>query len=98
MHLVFPYPDITLVMVIEALEAVNDVEGLDTSLGIPLSIRHKIKEEHESPEERKKAVINYWLLYVPNASWSTLAGSLWYLKKEKALEKVQRYIQKAAGK
>ena len=94
-----PSPDSTLILtnVTRVLESVWDMENLGAVLNVPLRVQGKIGRDYATPEQRKNAMVEYWLQSVPNASWSVLAGRFYLLEKTAALEAVKQYIQSPTG-
>ena len=66
-------------------------------LGVPGAILDDIKRRYSTDDQCNLAVVEYYLHYVPGASWNHLAGVLYYSGKEGALQQVQRYVQRPAG-
>ena len=64
---------------------------------IPLSLRRKIAEQSESEEERRNALVHYWLKTSPYASWQWLSGWCHYDGEESAVSAAKRYVQRAPG-
>ena len=42
-------------------------------------------------------MLQYFTTTVPNASWQTLAGGLYYKQEQSALERVAKYFQRQPG-
>ena len=79
-------PSLTLENVTKAAATVN--EGtLGEILDLPFSKR----------SERSK-MIEYFIKYSPYASWSWLAGRLYYYEKHEALSAVRKFIKRTVGK
>jgi len=54
----------------------------------------KLAEFHELDViQRKEAIIDYCYNYLPNFSWSMLAGQLYYMGESAALEAVKKYVK-----
>ena len=48
--------------------------------------------------ESREQTLEYFITTVPNASWQTLAGGLYYLQEQAELEKtVKKYFQREPG-
>ena len=63
----------------------------DTCLGVPNCVRQMINLAYETIEEKKEALLVYYLRYVPSASWQNVAGALHYMEEETALEAVNDF-------
>ena len=92
-------PDSTLTVqnVTRALTGMAYDRGFSSNLGVPDSILNDILHRYSADDQRNLAVVEHYLHYAPGASWSHLAGELYYYKKEGALQHVQRYVQRPAG-
>ena len=78
----------TLTNVISALETVQKWRDLCKPLGIPFVKRW---------QRNGDTLMNYYLNSCPGASWSALAGALYYNREQTALTKVSSYFQKQPG-
>ena len=78
----------TLTNVMSTLETVQDWENLGAQLGIPYP-KWKWKDGD--------TIINYYITGCPGASWSALAGALYYHGEQTALTKVSSYFQRQPG-
>ena len=78
----------TLTNVMSALETVQDWEDLAGRLGIPLTKWYG---------KGGNTIMNYFLSICPGASWSALAGVLYYCEEQTALTKVSGYFQRQPG-
>ena len=73
-------------------EAVRGWRTVSLVLGVP---EEQIIETTFSTETaRRQAVVDWWLRYSPTASWTWLAGRLYYFEERTALEAVSQYIHK----
>ena len=92
-------PDSTLTVqnVARALTGMAYDYGFSINLGVPDSSLTDIEHHYSTDDQRNLAVIEYYLHYAPGASWSHLAGQLYYREKEGALQHVQKYVQRPAG-
>ena len=77
----------TLTNVMSALETVQKWDDLYDQLEIPYT-----KQVHE-----KRPAFNYYINTCPGASWSALAGALYYRGEQTALTKVTSYFQRQPG-
>ena len=72
--------------------------GLAGELLVPLTVQESIKKQHTSVEFQKKALVNYWINFLFNASWATLAGALYFLDEKAALKIcVKEYLKVDQG-
>ena len=78
----------TLTNVMSTLETVQKWIDLGEQLGIPFSKRWS-KDRH--------TITNYYVTSCPGASWSALAGALYYRGEQTALTKVSSYFQRQPG-
>ena len=62
-------------------------------LGVPISVRNEISAsaDFKTEEEKKVALLQYFLDNVPMASWQAVAGALHY-REEKPLQMVQAFL------
>lgn len=82
-------PTFTLSNLITAVESVKHWWGRD-----------RLAERLQVPQSRqgsKDVMLLYFISAVSNASWQTLAGSLYYLKEQTALIKVRSYFKRQPG-
>ena len=63
-------------------------------LGVPGSVLSEIRDstDYKTEEEKKVALLRYFLDHVPMASWQTVAGALHRREEEKALQMVQPFL------
>ena len=63
-------------------------------LGVPGSVRVEISAstDYKTEEEKKAALLQYFLDNVPMVSWQTIAGVLHYREEEEALQMVQAFL------
>ena len=47
--------------------------------------------------ESMEDILEYFITTVPNASWQTLSGGLYYLQEQAALERVTEYFERQPG-
>ena len=92
-------PDSTLTIqnVTRARTGMVYSRGFSSNLGVPGPILDDIQLRYSTDDQRKLAVVEYYLHYAPGASWSHLAGELYYREQEGALQHIQRYLQRPAG-
>ena len=92
-------PDSTLTIqnVTQALTGMAYDRGFSGTLGVPHPVLTDIEQRYSTDDQCNLAVVEHYLHYAPGASWSHLAGKLYYHEKEGALQHVQRYVQRPAG-
>ena len=57
----------------------------------------RASRSYSSEEEKRVAVLQYYLQTVPGVSWGRIAGVLWYLEEHTALETVRQYLPYTHG-
>ena len=59
-----------------------------SGLGVPYAVRDEIKinTAYKTEEDKKEALLRYFLKNVPMASWEKVAGALYRMKEKTALE------------
>ena len=64
-------------------------------LGVPEAVRNEIRASiaYQTNHKRKEALLLYYLLTIPMASWSSLAGALHYNKEKTALDAVKGFLE-----
>ena len=87
--------------VCQALASVKDWRNLGYAggLGIPLAVGDDIRDNrpNKTEEEKKTEMLVYYLHTVPQASWQTIAGALYYREEVTALEAVKRFLHHTPG-
>ena len=68
--------------------------GLWDWLGVPDSVWTQIRDSksYSSEDDKRMAVLQYCLQTLPGVSWGRIAGVLWRLKEDTALEKIRQYL------
>ena len=63
-------------------------------LGVPRTVLLEIlfSTDYKTEEEKKVALLRYFLDHVPMASWQTVAGALHWREEEEALQMVQPFL------
>ena len=89
-----PDPSLTAENVSSVLETLRDWETVGGVLHVPLSRWEIIETTFSTETARRQAAVDWWLRYSPTASWTWLAGRLYYWKERTALEAVSQYIHK----
>ena len=90
-------PTLTLHNVTTVVAPVRDWDKLGACLGVPVAKRNEIDSKYSTYEEKKEALMDYWLRCSPVASWGKLAGKLYYMEEKKSLQLVQRHLKKTSG-
>ena len=57
----------------------------------------QILENDSSERENRETVVNLWLQYSPYASWTTLAGRLFFYEEKQTLEAVSKYFDRESS-
>ena len=89
--------------ILDAVSTVNLKHFWDRALlgllGVPKSVRSQIRDSqsYSSEDERRIAGLDYYLKIVPGASWGKIAGVLWFLAENRALEKVRQHLPQKIG-
>ena len=75
------------------------LDGLVGFLGLPVSVYYQIRDNssYSTEEEKREAMIAYFLNTIPLASWATLAGGLYREEKSVSLEAVRKYLHHTTG-
>ena len=73
--------------------------GLYDCLGLPASVYLQImtNSSYSTEEEKREAMIAYFLNTIPLASWATLAGGLYRKEENVSLEAVMKYLHHTTG-
>ena len=88
--------------VCQALASVKNWYSLGYNYGgldVPGPVCDKIKDNrpNKTEEEKKTEMLVYYLHTMPQASWQTIAGALYYREEVTALEAVKRFLHHAPG-
>ena len=87
--------------VCQALASVKDWRNLGYAggLGVPTAVGDDIRDNrpNKTEEEKKTEMLVYYLHTVPQASWQTIAGALYYWEEVTALEAVKRFLHHTPG-
>ena len=92
-----PDSTLTVASVIAVLESVGNWYRLGLWLGVPRPVRDVIRGRHRGDRECKTALAKYFVSSVPGASWTTLAGALYYSQESAALLAVGRHLKEEKG-
>ena len=73
--------------------------GLCNCLGVRVSVYDQImaNSSYSTEEERREALIVYFLNTIPLASWATLARELYKREERHSLEAVRKYLHHTTG-
>ena len=89
---------LTLDNIIKAVATVSmQWDVLGNKLAVPEFKLNEIRQLYPTDDLQKEALWKYWLEYMPNASWDTLAGRLFYTEEVSALLAVSNYTNKEPG-
>ena len=68
-------------------------------LGVPDDVMREIRYDAANPteEDKKTGVLLYFLHNIPSASWERVAGVLYYMEEEKALQAVKEFMTVSPG-
>ena len=69
----------------------------DNKLSIPGSILDAISKEHSANDQREAAVIHYWLLHDPLASWRRLIDKLHRGSEDDVANRIYHYAEELTG-
>ena len=88
--------------VCQALASVKDWHRLGyyaSGLRVPPAVGDDIQDNrpNKTEEEKKTEMLVYYLHTVPQASWQTIAGALYYMEEVTALEAVKRFLHHTPG-
>ena len=98
-------PTLTINNLLQALASVDGWFSLGCGnvygdgLGIPGAVCHEIEDsaDYQTEEEKKKAMLLYYLRTVPQPSWQTVAGALYWREEVTALEAVKVFLKHTPG-
>ena len=70
-----------------------------SGLGVPRPVLNEISANPPmtTEEDKKTEVLLYFLRNVPMASWERVAGALYYMKEERALQAVKKFLTVSTG-
>ena len=71
----------------------------DCGLGVPLLVRNEISANPAilTEEDKMAAMLQYFLNNVPMASWQKVAGALYRMEEEKALQAAKKFLTVSRG-
>ena len=76
-----------------ALREVDDWEDLGIQLDIQYHELQKFVSEHQKMEERKRAMLQFWLDHDTKASWEKVISALFEMKLNRMAEEIKRKYQ-----
>ena len=85
---------LTVEKVMEVMGEVGMWVGVGIFLGVPLHKRNEIQQQSSTETEKSRAVGEYWVQYVPHASWEGLSTALYRWGKERAAVMAKQYLPK----
>jgi hypothetical protein len=67
----------------------------DYGLGVTEAVLNAINTNpsYKTDEEKIAALLNYFLDAMPMASWERVAGALYYMEKEEALQAMKKFLK-----
>ena len=97
-------PTLTSNNLLQALTSVHDWYHLGRGggyggLGVPHFVCNEIRDsaDYQTEEEKKEAMLLYYLHTVPQPSWQTVAGVLYRREEVTALEAVKVFLKHTPG-
>ena len=89
-------PTLTVEKVTEVMGEVGDWNWVGIILDVPMFKRIEIKQQSSTEREKSRAVGEYWVNYVPHASWEGLATALYVGGEERAavMANLKQYLPK----
>ena len=92
-------PTLTCENILEVLKSVapKNWDDLAFALRVPVSKRDQITQQFRTPEQKREALVTYWLQVVPDACWEMLAGALYFWKYDKAVEATKEFVPEFKG-
>ena len=73
-------------------------DKLRDSLSIPRNKGRELQQQSSTTAEYRERLIDYFLKYSEFASWSDLAGRLYYFEQHEAVAAARRFIKGTPGK
>ena len=75
-----------------------DLGNYHSGLGVPYLVRNEIRANPAMTEEDKRTeVLLYFLRNAPMASWERVAGALYDMEEERALQAVKKFLTVSTG-
>ena len=80
-------------LVTASVENWYDLAQFVGGLGVPGAVRNEIKNTaNMTEEEKKEALLLYYLHNIPLASWPSVAGALHYREEKRALQAAKDFL------
>ena len=82
-------------LVTASIENWYDLGRYNSGLCVPAAVRNEIRDNttYQTEEDKKDALLLYYLLTVPRASWPSVAGALHYREEKTALQAVKNFLK-----
>ena len=87
---------LTVNNIIEAIQGL-DWRKFGTTLYIPDSKLDEISQEYVTDKQRETAVVRYWLLWDPLASWRRIIHELYLDDEEERADRIRHYAEELTG-
>ena len=86
-------------LVTSSVQNWRDLGHYVSGLGVPPLVRDEISANPAilTEEDKMAAMLQYFLNNVPMASWQKVAGALYWMKEEKALQAAKRFLTVSRG-
>ena len=78
----------------EVMGEVGNWVAVGSFLGVPTHKIVEISQLSSTEREKSRAVSEYWVQYVPHASWERLATALYWSGEERAAVMAKHYLPK----
>ena len=78
----------------EVMGDVGEWEVVGRYLGVPTPKIAEIQLQSSTETEKRRAVVQYWIQYVPHASWGRLATAFYMTGEERAAVMAKQYLPK----
>lgn len=82
-------------LVMASVKEWYELAHFDGGLGVPGAVCDGIKSDtaYQTEEEKKEALLSYYLRTIPMASWQSVAGALHYREETSALEAAKAFLK-----
>ena len=88
---------LTVKNVCKAVEAVRDWNNLGVYLNVPKSKRGEIRQRYSTTDDRKQAVVAYWIKIDPIPSWRRVIRALGRMGEHQVADAVRPYAEPLTG-
>ena len=88
-------PTLTVEKVMEVMRDVGEWEVVVRYLDVPTPKIAEIQLQSSTETEKRRAVVQYWIQYVPHASWERLATALYMRGEKRAAAMAKQYLPKS---